>query len=286
MTNNTDISIIIPAKNAGLTISDSIESITKQVGNYAYEILVVDNQSSDDTALVASKHLNTRVISCLGKGVSSTRNLGIASSSGRYIAFLDADDQWLDGKLLYQIQFLDNNPKFILCASAAEYITPTKAVIKKRKTGFTGNASNFLLSGNPIVTSSVTLRRSMITNLPAIFNENISFAEDWLAWLQLAPNGYFHITKQPFVLYTYYPSKKYSFSTVSDSLIQIVSCLLKDELFLKEIHFKTKKIEIIPHLGRISYFMQSHEINMAIKEACNALIIAPTELPAILRRLL
>jgi glycosyltransferase involved in cell wall biosynthesis len=94
-----DVSIIIPAYNAEKTIRDAISSVVTAAGNYTYEILVIDDGSTDRTAMVLAElaaeipQLKSCCNNC-AKGPSGARNAGLNAASGRYIAFLDADDVW------------------------------------------------------------------------------------------------------------------------------------------------------------------------------------------------
>ena len=100
------ISIIMPAWNAAQTIGESIASVLAQ-DDEDWELLIVDDGSDDATASIASAaassdsriRLLSHQTSC---GPAAARNTAIESARGRYIAFLDADDLWLPGKLSCQ----------------------------------------------------------------------------------------------------------------------------------------------------------------------------------------
>lgn len=94
-----NISIIIPAYNAGGTIERAVKSIVDSKLQ-DYEIIVVENGSDDNTDDVIGKIQSNYSVNLLylhsEKGVSNARNAGIENSSGEWIAFLDADDFYLD----------------------------------------------------------------------------------------------------------------------------------------------------------------------------------------------
>lgn len=87
-----DVSIIIPAYNAGHTLGDCLEALCAQSTKSALsiEIIVVDNGSTDHTAAVANQY-PVGLVSETRKGTSWARNAGIEASSGRLICFTDAD---------------------------------------------------------------------------------------------------------------------------------------------------------------------------------------------------
>ena len=97
------ISVIIPAWNAQRHIARAIRSVLAQT-RPADEIIVVDDGSTDGTAdTVRAFGSKVSLITQLNGGVSVARNTGIAAATGEWIAFLDADDEWLPDKLRLQL---------------------------------------------------------------------------------------------------------------------------------------------------------------------------------------
>lgn len=97
---NIDVSVIIPVHNAAGTIERAVDSIPKNPG-FSYEILIVENQSRDDTPEVieglARRDPHIRILTAEQAGVSCARNLGLDAAQGNWIMFLDADDSLLPG---------------------------------------------------------------------------------------------------------------------------------------------------------------------------------------------
>ncbi len=91
------ISDIVPAYNASRTLAETLDSVARQT-RVPFEVVVVDDGSSDDTVQVAQRYTDIlprlQVISVQNGGVSRARNIAIAASSGDIIAPLDADDLW------------------------------------------------------------------------------------------------------------------------------------------------------------------------------------------------
>ena len=86
------ISVIVPARNAASTISRTLEAVGAQDLDDEYEVIVVDNGSTDGTGRIASDAFpGARVIRKEPGGVGSARNRGVAEASARLIAFIDAD---------------------------------------------------------------------------------------------------------------------------------------------------------------------------------------------------
>jgi len=110
------VSIIMPSYNTAKFIADSIESIIAQTYIY-WELIIVDDCSSDNTNEVVGKYLNDKRIKYFrndkNSGAAISRNKALREAKGRWIAFLDSDDLWLPQKLEKQICFMVNsNVKF------------------------------------------------------------------------------------------------------------------------------------------------------------------------------
>jgi hypothetical protein len=107
------ISVVIPAYNAGRYLARAIDSVLAQ-SRPADEIIVVDDGSSDNTPDVAARYAGRICFIRQGNaGASVARNTGIEAASGEWIAFLDADDEWLPEKLHVQMEHLGRNPELV-----------------------------------------------------------------------------------------------------------------------------------------------------------------------------
>lgn len=98
------ISIIIPTYNHSKFVCQAVESALAQTLP-AYEIIVVDDGSTDETTEVLAKY-KTQIcyVKQENQGVSAARNNGVNTASGDFVAFLDADDIWFPQKLEWQIK--------------------------------------------------------------------------------------------------------------------------------------------------------------------------------------
>ena len=107
------ISIITPAYNCAKTIDDTIKSVQNQ--SYTnWEMLIVDDCSTDDTAAIVRRYAendNRIRLICLSEnsGSAVARNVAIRNARGRYIALLDSDDLWKTEKLEKQFMFMQSN---------------------------------------------------------------------------------------------------------------------------------------------------------------------------------
>lgn len=104
------ITVVIPAYNAEGTLDRAIRSVLDQSYPLS-EIIVVDDGSKDGTSAVAAKYAESiRYVRQENGGVSVARNRGISEAASEWIAFLDADDEWLPGKLAEQVELLRSCP--------------------------------------------------------------------------------------------------------------------------------------------------------------------------------
>lgn len=111
MTKEMIISVIIPAYNASQYIERAIESVLEQT-RPADEIIVVNDGSQDNTGDIVRNYADKVIlIEQANKGVSCARNAGIEAATSDWIAFLDADDEWLPDKLKLQCEHLGRNPE-------------------------------------------------------------------------------------------------------------------------------------------------------------------------------
>jgi glycosyltransferase involved in cell wall biosynthesis len=104
------VSVVMPAYNAERHIAEAVNSVLAQTYR-PLEIIVVDDGSTDATAETV-RRLGPRVrfTTQANAGAGAARNRGVAMATGRYIAFLDADDSWPPEKLARQVEILETNP--------------------------------------------------------------------------------------------------------------------------------------------------------------------------------
>ncbi|NOX59824.1 MAG: glycosyltransferase family 2 protein [Planctomycetes bacterium] len=125
MADNPLVSIVIPALNAARTLPRAIDSIVGQRA-VSWEVIVVDDGSTDDTIGSIQQHrlrLGNRMLVLKQKhaGSSVARNTGIDRARGEYVAFLDADDEFMPNKLIRQLEMFCRRPDLGLVYSDFSY---------------------------------------------------------------------------------------------------------------------------------------------------------------------
>jgi glycosyltransferase involved in cell wall biosynthesis len=107
------VSVITPAFNAAAYLPASVESVLRQTFD-DLELLIVDDGSSDDTVAVArrlaARDRRIRVVTQRNAGPGPARNNGFSHARGRYLAFVDSDDEWDSTFLTEQVAILDGRP--------------------------------------------------------------------------------------------------------------------------------------------------------------------------------
>ena len=128
------ISFIIPTYNSASTIERSINSILNQKSNIEYEIIVVNDGSTDQTDNVMKKFSNNKNVKYFVKensGVADTRNYGLDQASGEYIIFVDSDD-YISPNLLSDIQCYINESIDLIKWNAI-YVNENNIELKKNQ---------------------------------------------------------------------------------------------------------------------------------------------------------
>lgn len=186
------ISIITPSWNSEKYILETIKSVQAQTYK-DWEILIIDDCSTDNTVKIVEYIIeyDSRVKLIkqkknLGPGAARTRGVQIAS--GRYIAYLDADDVWLPEKLERQIEFMRNNNCFFSCTSY-EVINDSGKSLKKYI--HMPSKMNYMdyLTNNVLQTVGIMIDTSKV-NKKLLFMPNIRIGEDAATWLQVLKAGY------------------------------------------------------------------------------------------------
>lgn len=191
------VSVIIPTFNSGKLITRAVRSALAQTYD-RLEIIIADDASKDDTRQKVEAIPDRRVIflesaEATNKGPAATRNRGLAEAEGKYVAFLDSDDEWFSEKLARQVDYLEANPACSIVVTNAYDISPTGKIIgtefggpQPPKSG--SDAWRVLLKYSFIETSSVMSRLSLVREIGG-FDPNLLVSQDQDLWIRLALQG-------------------------------------------------------------------------------------------------
>jgi glycosyltransferase involved in cell wall biosynthesis len=213
MTDSTaPVSLVIAAYNAEPTLGAALASALAQVPRPA-QVIVVDDGSRDATASIAASFPEVQLITQPNQGPSAARNTGIRAATQPWVAFLDADDLWLPGKLSRQLAALERHPDAVLlagdwvrtdpgpCADAAT-TGPTGPTSPTSPTGPTETEPTYrdLLLLNRFQTSTVLVRAEVLAATGG-FDPALDGAEDWDLWLRCSKLGSVVKLDVPLVVY-------------------------------------------------------------------------------------
>jgi glycosyltransferase involved in cell wall biosynthesis len=183
------VSVVIPAYNQGHYLGRAIQSVLDQTYTH-FEILVIDDGSTDDTAVIAKSFPDPRVryIYQENRGLSGARNTGVRSAIGEYISYLDADDLFLPTKLERLVHELQTNPSLGFVAGQAIPIDENDQPTGKLYAIPIPIDPARLLLGNPLHVGSVMVDRKW-QDAAGPFDESLRSYEDWDMWIRLARLG-------------------------------------------------------------------------------------------------
>jgi glycosyltransferase involved in cell wall biosynthesis len=170
------ISCIVPAFNSGKYIIDTLDSIFAQTYP-AIEVIVVDDGSTDGTReIVRAYPQKVKLLMQNDSGPAETRNAGLQSAAGSFIAFLDADDLWVPEKLSKQMSHFENDPALDLCVSHAQMFWPKHLEAEVEK------YQNYMRSGPiPGYATTTLLAKRYVFDKIGLFDSHYWFgdATDW-----------------------------------------------------------------------------------------------------------
>jgi glycosyltransferase involved in cell wall biosynthesis len=215
------VSVIIPTYDRARLVGAAIESALAQ-GDRDLEVIVIDDGSKDGTRETLTRAYGSnpkvRLLSKANGGVSSARNLGIRESRGEFIAFLDADDVWLPGKLALQLECLRRFPEAGMIWTDMSAVDAEGRVLHERYlrrmysayefypasrdlfadglkesriggvTAYCGDIFSPMVLGNLVHTSTALLRRERLDKV-GFFNEDYKTGEDYPFHLKTCREG-------------------------------------------------------------------------------------------------
>jgi glycosyltransferase involved in cell wall biosynthesis len=188
------VTVLIPAYNAEATIERALDSVSAQ--NYrSFEIVVVDDGSRDRTSEVVAGYGREEIRLlrlARNRGEGGVLNEGIAIAKGEYIAFLDADDEWLPGKLAKQIRLLEANPKATMATCGCLFADACGTIVEEFGMPPAGLAKSeiwrSLLVATSIAKPCVVARAAALARVGP-FDTTIPIAADQDMWIRLAMEG-------------------------------------------------------------------------------------------------
>jgi glycosyltransferase involved in cell wall biosynthesis len=223
------ISVIVPTYNCAAYIPDAIDSVLKQTCQ-DFEIIIVDDGSTDDTVRVLDKYRSNPCIKYVyqeNKGPGAARNAGMKLSQGEYICFLDSDDQLYRDSLQLRREFLDRQEDVMMVFTdyglkkiedvcIKKYLADNK-FLESFKDSFVKRPDNAIVfndkfidlfygfSPHPIWTGTVMMKKSVVGSV-GYFRTDTSIGEDRDYWIRIADNHKIGYIDEPTAMYNHFRS--------------------------------------------------------------------------------
>jgi glycosyltransferase involved in cell wall biosynthesis len=223
------VSVIIASYNYRHYLPTALDSVLSQTIT-DWELIVIDDGSTDNSSEVIRPYLNDcriRYHRTCNRGQPAAENMGIHLSTGKYIAFLDADDIWLPDKLELQLAIFDKDPDLGIVYSRRININPQGTILSAPDHQlFRGMVLEQMFRQNFVCFSSSMIKKEVF-NTVGDFNEEYRHGSDYDLWLRAAIDYRFNYVDEPLVLY-----RKGHANLTSHSDIQLLSALKVMDSFL------------------------------------------------------
>jgi len=255
------LSIIVPTYNRAHLIENTIKSILNQTCQ-EFEVIVVDDGSTDNTEEVVSKYLSDRFkyVKIQNSERGAARNVGTKHARGNYVNWFDSDDEMLSNHVKMVLEMIDKH-------HSPEVITLTYS-FKNSVTGeitpkvFKNNSKkDFLITGNYLACNPVIVRKDIALNNPFIEDRDLSASEDYELWLRLFAQFPFH-----------HSDEVTSYLVLHDerSVVTMTNPEKLEKRFLSFLNYTWHNDQLHKKLGRnISYFMMRNYLILAVDLAYN-----------------
>jgi glycosyltransferase involved in cell wall biosynthesis len=206
------ISVVIPAFNKAIYLSDTLRSVLAQTF-HDFEVLVVDDGSTDNVTVVVESLMccdeRIRLIRQDNSGVSAARNRGVTEARGEWVAFLDADDWWHPDYLTHQALAIACFARVDMVATQLRKVPdapawnplPWPVLPAAPAVALITDLPARWMQGIPFFTSSVVVRRDRLAAMQPCFAVGESHGEDLDLWFRLAEHTDIAHTQAPLVAY-------------------------------------------------------------------------------------
>lgn len=260
------ISVIIPNYNYARFLDQAINSVLNQT--YPdIELIVVNNGSTDDSLTVLKKYENRiTLIDQPNLGQSGARNSGLRAISGKYVAFLDADDYWEPDKLEKQFALIKEDTQLIYSGirQFRDSALQSLGVISPK---FRGSCSGLFLDipGASIVLSgeSTALFSVALLNKIGDFDSELNSSAGWDFFRRCSKHTKFDFVDEPLTNYRLHNSNmSNSYQNTIPDITRAYAKFMDD----KEWEISTKKkLRILKslELNFLKTYLKSYEINLA-----------------------
>jgi glycosyltransferase involved in cell wall biosynthesis len=195
------VSVIIPTYDRDELLIRAVKSVLAQTYR-PLEVIVIDDCSPTPVQeVLKDANIELDTISIYrhnnNKGGNAARKMGIELASGKYLAFLDDDDEWVDTKIEQQVQSSHETEAGVVYTGVAQ--VSDGAIAATKTPNITGDVTVDLLHGNFIGTFSTILMRQNLINTVGYPDEDLPSWHDWDYYLRLSEETAFEAVSEPLV---------------------------------------------------------------------------------------
>jgi glycosyltransferase involved in cell wall biosynthesis len=186
MTTNP-VSVILPVHNGADYIYEAVASVLEQTYSN-FELIIIDDCSNDATVTRVQSFQDTRIrLICSQErlGICKALNIGLDNANGLFIARMDADDVCHPHSLERQVSFLQQHQNVGFCGSWVRLFGAKQQTRKFYVPVGPMRVKAFAVYDNPMVHSSVMLRREVLQNVEPVYRDDFAHAEDFDLWTRL-----------------------------------------------------------------------------------------------------
>jgi glycosyltransferase involved in cell wall biosynthesis len=205
------VSVLLPVRNGMPWLPAALDSVWRQTFT-DFEVLVVDDGSTDGTAAELTRHTDPRlrVLPTSGVGLARALNHGLAHARGTLVARHDADDLSHPERFVRQVAFLEAHPDVDVLASVADYIGADGAAIdsdwvrtvrRQHDAATTPEQIARLMPVTCCITHGSVMMRAAVVRGAGGYRHSYVPADDYDLWLRLLPR--YRLAKLPDPLYCY-----------------------------------------------------------------------------------
>ena len=238
------ISVIIPLYNAENSIEKSLNSIKNQTWNGDFEIIIVNDGSTDNSKIVVenfiknNSELDIQLIDQENGGVSKARNTALKIAKGNFIALLDSDDEWFPQKTEHQMKILENENLKVdfLGTRRKNHIIRYPYKVEENNLGCI--TFRKLMLRNETQPSTVIFKREVLENT-GFFDDRQRCAEDINYWLKVSKYNKMYILNEE-LIFAGGGKRSFGISGLSGNLREMEKGFhknLKEMMELKRINF-------------------------------------------------
>ncbi len=196
------VSVIIPIYNASSLLERCLNSVFQQIGGFELEVICIDDGSTDNSVTIIEQYAKPVILlKQANQGPAAARNKGIEIATGKYLAFLDADDYWEPDFFAETVSFLEEHSDAIAVSVGQKHIVPggkvsiVPASLNNKNNTFQepvvlDNFFTFWTEHSHVCTGSVLIRTNIVKKTGGQRTE-LRITEDLEFWAYLATFGSF-----------------------------------------------------------------------------------------------